>query len=408
MSPSTSPTPHSKGKPTKGKGKGWKGKERKRWSTSLLSEGLPHNVHPQLLLYAFGVDNQDTTVMHVPILPLGHQHPADLSHLPRRPRPLSPMPMWSPPMWKAGNPRRALYMELWTMVLAASNVLIGHNTLMKNLKNLYDSGRNLKHLCFRPVDKVFHFGGDASSRSEWSIHLPVNISGSFGRIQVFVIPGDTSFLLGRPILKHFKIQIDYSMDKITINGGQWTSAIKGPREEYLIDLHSSNDDWWQDWDFDLMTDDTKDNFNYQPDSDTINLEEYLNVTQLPRPEFTFTTDDNFLEDNLNSTSPSPVLQPHLDHVHQHTEKISRKRVVDRILHFYDKGVKQFWEVYGGQSNLSKAMSRLGYEVTTFDLHSGWDFEKAHHRREFFKLRKVSLTLCGWHRPALCGALFRVV
>ena len=27
----------------------------------------------------------------------------------------------------------------------------------------------------------------------------------------------------------------------------------------------------------------------------------------------------------------------------------------------------------------------GYEVTTFDLASGWNFEKAHHRREFFKL-----------------------
>ena len=35
------------------------------------------------------------------------------------------------------------------------------------------------------------------------------------------------------------------------------------------------------------------------------------------------------------------------------------------------------------------MSDLGYEVTTFDLASGWNFEKAHHRREFFKLfRKV--------------------
>ena len=49
-----------------------------------------------------------------------------------------------------------------------------------------------------------------SSRSEWSIHLPVNIGGSFGRLQVFVIPGDTPFLLGRPVLKHFKIQIDYA------------------------------------------------------------------------------------------------------------------------------------------------------------------------------------------------------
>lgn len=92
-----------------------------------------------------------------------------------------------------------------TLDNGASSVLIGHNTLMRNLKTLHDAGRNLQHLCFRPVDKTFHFGGDASSRSEWSVHLPVNVGGVFGRLQVFVIPGDTPFLLGRPILKHFKI-----------------------------------------------------------------------------------------------------------------------------------------------------------------------------------------------------------
>ena len=292
-----------------------------------------------------------------------------------------------------------------TLDNGASSVLVGHNTLMHNLKTLHDCGRDLRHLCFRAVDKTFHFGGDASSRSEWSIHLPVNIGGSFGRLQGFVIPGDTPFLLGRPVLKHFKIQIDYAADKISIDGGAWTSTVKGRREEYLINLHSSSDDWCQPWTFDLMTDDTIDNFNYQLDNDTINLEEYLNVSQLPPPEFTFITDDN-LHLDLHNLQPSPAPQLHLDldedpncvfrpitnkllksmAIHQHAEKISRKRIVDRILHFYDKGVKQFWEVYAGQSNLSRAMSDLG---STFDLTTGWDFTKGHHRREFFKLlRKV--------------------
>ena len=149
---------------------------------------------------------------------------------------------------------------LGTLDNGASSVLIGHNTLMKNLKVMHESGRDLQHLCFRAVDKTFYFGGDASSRSEWSVHLPVSVGGSFGRIQVFVIPGDTPFLLGRPVLKHFGIQIDYAGDRISINGNQWTPTLKGPREEYLIDLHHGKDDWGQDWDFDLMTDDTLDNF----------------------------------------------------------------------------------------------------------------------------------------------------
>ena len=296
-----------------------------------------------------------------------------------------------------------------TLDNGASSVLIGHNTLMKYLKNLHEVGRDLRHLCFRPVDKTFHFGGDASSRSEWSVHLPVNIGGSFGRMQVFVIPGDTPFLLGRPVLKYFKIQIDYAADKISFDGSPWSAATKGKREEYLINLHSSSDDWSQPWNYDLMTDETIDNFQYQPDNDTVNLEDYLNVTQLPPPEFTFTTNDSSTDIDLHINSLDSSPQPHLDldedpncvfkpitnkllktmAMHQHTEKISRKRVTERILHFYEKGVKQFWEVYAGQSNLSRAMANLGYEVTTFDITSGWNFEKGHHRREFFKLlRKV--------------------
>ena len=39
--------------------------------------------------------------------------------------------------------------------------LVGHNTLMHNLKTLHDCDRDLRHLCFRAVDKTFHFGGDA-------------------------------------------------------------------------------------------------------------------------------------------------------------------------------------------------------------------------------------------------------
>ena len=40
-----------------------------------------------------------------------------------------------------------------------------------------------------------------------------------------------------------KIQRDYAADKISVDGGPWTSTIKGPREEYLIDLHTTGDDW---------------------------------------------------------------------------------------------------------------------------------------------------------------------
>ena len=368
---STSPAPSyapSKGKPTKGKGKGGKSKGKGGQRPFFQKGSASQRASSAAVCLRCGQSGHYSDSCPNPSskssTPNGSQSPV------KKAKTTESHAYMVHSYVDAGNHRSLR----GTLDNGASSVLMGHNTLMKNLKILHAAGRDLRHLSFRPVDKTFHFGGDASS-----------------------------------VLKHFKIQIDYASDKISIDGGAWTSTLKGPREEYLIDLHSSSDDWCQDWDFDLMTDDTLDNFTYHPDTDTINFEEYPNITQLPPPEFTFTTIDTFTDNHLVNTSPDLSPQPHLDHdkdptavfkpvtnkllkamaMHHHTEKVSRKRVVDRIMHFYEKGVKQFWEVYAGQSNLSRAMAALGYEVTTFDLNAGWNFEKAHHRREFFKLfRKV--------------------
>ena len=412
---SSSPPPSfglSKGKPTKGKGKGGKSKGKGGQRPFYQKGSASHRAASAPVCLRCGQHGHYSDACPNPSskssTPGGSQSPS------KKPKTTESYAYMVHTYVDAGHHRSLR----GTLDNGASSVLIGHNTLMKNLEFLHSRGRDLQHLSFSPVDKTFHFGGDASSRSEWSVHLPVSVGGSFGRLQVFVIPGDTPFLLGRPVLKHFKIQIDYAADKISVDGGPWTSTLKGVREEYLIDLHSSSDDWCRDWDFDLMTDDTLSNFTYRPESDTINLEEYLNITQLPPPEFTFITNDNSPDPEPQPTTPVLPPQANLDHeedptavfrpitnkllktmaLHQHTQKVSRKRVVDRILSFYDKGVKQFWEVYAGQSNLSKAMSDLGYEITTFDLNSGWNFEKAHHRREFFRLLRRVCPDFVWLAP----------
>ena len=376
-SPTTSPSPSyvpAKGKPTKGKGKGGKSKGKggqrpffQKGTASQRAASAPVCLRcGQHGHYSDQCPNPSSKSS----TPSGSASPA------KKPKTTEAYAYMVTSYVDAGQPQPLQ----GTLDNGASSVLIGHNTLMMNLKLLHEAGRDLQHLCFRPVDKTFHFGGDASSRSEWSVHLPVNIGGTFGRLQVFVIPGDTPFLLGRPILKHFKIQIDYAADKISFDGGDWTYATKGRREEYLINLHCSQDDWCRPWTFDLMTDDTISNLTYDPDSETVNLEEYLTSSQLPPPEFTFhiqdTTSDAFNDHPLTvepsqqhqldlDEDPNTVFRPVTNKLlktmafHQHTQKISRKRVVDRILHFYDKDVKQFWEVYAGQSNLSQAMRNLG-------------------------------------------------
>ena len=49
------------------------------------------------------------------------------------------------------------------LVTGASSVVIGHNPPMKIIAQLHQSGVPLEELQVRPANKVFHFGGDASS-----------------------------------------------------------------------------------------------------------------------------------------------------------------------------------------------------------------------------------------------------
>ena len=239
-SPTTSTSPSyvpSKGKPTKGKGKGGKSKGKGGQRPFFQKGSATQRASSAAVCLRCGQPGHYSDACPNPS---SKSSTPGGSHSPVKKAKTTESYVYMVNTYvDAGNPRALR----GTLDNGASSVLIGHNTLMKNLKILNDAGRDLRHLCFRPVDKTFHFGGDASSRSEWSLHLPVNIGGSFGRTQVFVIPGDTPFLLGRPVLKHFKIQIDYAADKISIHGGPWTSTTKGPREEYLINLHNSNDDW---------------------------------------------------------------------------------------------------------------------------------------------------------------------
>ena len=71
--------------------------------------------------------------------------------------------------------QRALQQVHGIMDNGASSVLVGHNTLMNLLHCLHLRDHDVATLRFRSVNKMFHFGGDASSLSSWCVHLPVTV-----------------------------------------------------------------------------------------------------------------------------------------------------------------------------------------------------------------------------------------
>ena len=43
--------------------------------------------------------------------------------------------------------------------------------------------------------------------------------------------------------------------------------------------------------------------------------------------------------------------------------------------YMQKAKRKIWEVYGGNSELTKELRRRGHQARTFGVHNGWDFNK---------------------------------
>ena len=71
--------------------------------------------------------------------------------------------------------------------------------------------------------RTFFFGGDANT---WIVRLPFFIGGKHGYVQMYLLPGETPMLLGRPT--------------------PWQDAVVGAPGEYLVSLLNEYDnDMWQ-------------------------------------------------------------------------------------------------------------------------------------------------------------------
>ena len=160
-SPTTSSTPtyvSSKGKPTKGKGKGGKSKGKGGQRPFYQKGSATQRASSASVCLRCGQTGHYSDACPNPPTSGGSQSPV------KKAKTTESYAYMVNNYVDAGKHRAVL----GTLDNGASSVLIGHNTLMKNLKLMHESGRDLQHLCFRAVDKTFHFGGDASSRSEWS------------------------------------------------------------------------------------------------------------------------------------------------------------------------------------------------------------------------------------------------
>ena len=83
-------------------------------------------------------------------------------------------------------------------------VVLGHDIFMNYMENCHQQGFDVSS---------FHF------EAQWTVHMPVCIQGHLGRTQAFVVPGATPLLIGRPVLKAMKLQLNLIEDAMRVDEG---------------------------------------------------------------------------------------------------------------------------------------------------------------------------------------------
>ena len=298
----------------------------------------------------------------------------------------------------------------------ASSVVCGHDVLMSIIDHMTARGVPLERFLFAATNKVFGFGGDANRHADWSVRLPVYIEGQAGYVETFIVEGSTPLLIGRPILQALNIKIDYNSNKISIRDGEWKDAEMGEKGEYLLCLDNgvADDPLGQHIAFDYVTTDTCAAItNYEDLNDYISIHEYLLMTNRSPPETAFMEDDSQDQedshdmesyDHIMDDDPTAVRRPIttklIKMMHMEFNSFSKKRreTVEQVLHAHEHGKRIFWEVYSGSANLTEAMKAQGWETTSFDYETGWDFDLAHHRREFLQLQDAICPDFVWLSP----------
>ena len=274
-----------------------------------------------------------------------------------------------------------------------------------------NKGARQDEFLFSRTQKSFLFGGDATSVANWCIHLPVWIAGTKGRIQCFIVAGNTPLLVGRPVLT------DYQADLVSVLGEEWTRAAHGPRGEYLIYLDDglNNDTSDADYAFDYITDDKVEDF--VQDMPLSDLSEDLADTGRYAPDLLLAltaddydgldhgVDETNLPDDPNDREKHllPLVQGHvpvklwksLHHSIRASANYLDKMVEDAFRSQHRR--PQFWEVYSGGGTLSSTMRDLGFDTKEFDL-PDWNFEDPRHRSEFFAMLEADRPEVVWLAP----------
>ena len=277
----------------------------------------------------------------------------------------------------------------------ASAFLAGYHPFKRYVELLRDWGYPVEELEMVRCERRFQFGGDAAAMSRWSVLLPVFLDGRFGKIQMYLLPGHTPMLCGRPIIEALSMSMDFAGRRLKFGASPWFQATIGAHGEYLLSLTQDIENIKYDAkhpDYELRTTD-----GCEVSSKSFTLDEFNAEEEVFRAE-----DSNEFEEKPGYGSlKRPVLKT--AGVLLETELNQWEAYVTQELHAgLQPRQRVLWEVYSGEGRTSQIAASLGMTVETFSLDTGWDFDDVGHQFAFLEKLEAEMPdevlispVCKW-------------
>ena len=257
----------------------------------------------------------------------------------------------------------------------ASAFLSGYGPFRKLLEHYEDLGYPTDLIKMTKGRRRFQFGGDASQWSDWSTHLPVFVDGKYGTVEVFLLPGNTPLLCGRPIIEVLGMTMDFANKKLKIGGSPWQPATLGRQGEYL---------WPLTFEHDLIEyDPGKPQFELKTNDPDVHQQDGFYLPDFVKEEHSFQVHDGHVtKDDQTNRIKGQLLKTMDVHLTTHINDMSA--YLTQELHRPPRP-RVLWEVYCGKARTSEMAAVFGMETRQFSLDTGWNFDSLDHQQQFLDL-----------------------
>ena len=257
----------------------------------------------------------------------------------------------------------------------ASAFLSGYGPFKRYVEHLKSLRFPTDSLEFYRCQRRFQFGGDAASVAHWSVMLPVFIDGRYGRIQMYLLEGNTPMLLGRPIMESLGMSMDFAGKRVKFGQSPWQNALIGKFGEYLLPLTADFDA--VDFVFGCPSFDLRIADEFDGDGRKFSFEEFNNEERV----------FHAAEEKQKEVHGYKLLKGHqlkTCEVSVVSALNTAEAYVTKTLHPEQPQSRVLWEVYCGCARTSQMAEMLGMKVVQFSYQTGWDLGDFLEQEKFFE------------------------